>query len=72
MGRIKTVNPRTRAKFAILEPIIFPTARSGLPFKAAWRLTNSSGAEVPNETTVNPITNGDTFKNFANGDRTSD
>jgi len=44
--------------FAIFEPITFPTAISELPSIAAIILTTSSGSEVPNATTVNPITNG--------------
>jgi hypothetical protein len=50
------VIPKTKPKFAILEPITFPRAKSGAPFKAAFKLTMSSGAEVAKETTVIPIT----------------
>ena len=42
--------PKTKPKFAILEPITFPRAKSGAPFKAAFKLTMSSGAEVAKET----------------------
>ena len=47
-----SVMPNTKAKLAILEPITFPKAKSDEPFKAAFILTISSGAEVANETTV--------------------
>lgn len=47
IGRIKTVIPRTSAKFAILEPMTFPIAIPELPLKAAFKLTMSSGADVP-------------------------
>ena len=49
--------PSTSAKFEILEPITFPKAKSGEPFKAEFKLTKSSGADVPNATTVKPTTN---------------
>jgi hypothetical protein len=61
MGRIKIVRPRTKAMLAMLEPITFPMAIPVLPFKAAFKLTKSSGAEVPKETTVIPIRNGETL-----------
>ena len=41
---------------AILEPTTLLIAIEGDPFKAAFRLTKSSGSEVAKETTVNPIT----------------
>ena len=52
------ITPKTKAKLAILEPITFPILirLSSPPFKAAPILTNSSGADVPKETTVIPIT----------------
>ncbi|GGF74716.1 hypothetical protein GCM10011397_17040 [Wenyingzhuangia marina] len=40
----------------MLDPITFPSAKSGNPSKADLILTISSGAEVANETTVIPIT----------------
>jgi hypothetical protein len=61
MGRIKIVSPSTKAIFAILEPITLPMAIPVLPCSAAFKLTKSSGAEVPKETTVIPIKNGETF-----------
>ena len=65
-GRINTVIPRTSAKFATLEPITFPIAIPELPLKAAFKLTISSGADVPKETTVTPIKKGEMFNFFAN------
>ena len=55
--KISAVTPRTKVILAILELIIFPKAMSFLPSKTAYKLTNSSGAEVAKETTVIPITN---------------
>ena len=40
----------------MLEPTTLLIAIDGDPFKAAFKLTNSSGSEVAKETTVNPIT----------------
>lgn len=48
--------PKTKPRFAIFDPITFDIAISADPFKAELRLIKSSGAEVANETTVNPIT----------------
>lgn len=50
------VSPSTKPILAILEPIMFPVAISDEPFKAAFKLTKSSGAEVAKETIVSPIT----------------
>ena len=50
------VIPNTKPIFAILEPITFPNAMSDAPCNAACKLTNNSGAEVANDTTVIPIT----------------
>ena len=60
MARIKSVRPKTKAIFATLEPITFPTTILNFPLKAANKLVNISGAEVPNAITVEPIKNGDT------------
>ena len=46
----------------MLLPMTLPTATSALSVNAACRLTPSSGALVPNATTVNPITRGETRK----------
>ena len=42
--------------FAMLEPTTLFIAIADEPCKAAFKLTNSSGKEVANETTVKPIT----------------
>lgn len=55
-GKIKAVTPKTSPMLAILEPITFPKEISEEPSKAACKLTNSSGADVANDTTVIPIT----------------
>ena len=66
------VIPKTRPIFAMLDPITFPKEIKGYPSIAAWTLTNNSGAEVANETTVNPITILDkwNFKESATDERT--
>lgn len=46
---------------AMLDPTTFPNAKSGEPSRAAFKLTNNSGADVANETTVIPITNLERF-----------
>ena len=50
------VIPNTNAMFAIFDPITLLIAMAGDPSKAACKLTNNSGTEVANETTVIPIT----------------
>lgn len=64
IGSIKAVKPNTNEILAMLEPTTFPMAISGEPCKAAFKLTINSGAEVPKETMVIPITNGESL-NFA-------
>lgn len=64
-GNMKAVRPRTKEIFAMFEPITLPKAISGCPFKAAYTLTISSGAEVAKETTVKPITTIETFIRIA-------
>ena len=49
--------PKTKARFATLEPTMFPRAKSGNPFIADWTLTTNSGAEVAKETIVKPTMN---------------
>jgi len=51
--------PRTRRILAMLEPITLPSAMPGAPFKFADMVTSNSGADVPNDTIVRPITVGD-------------
>lgn len=59
IGKIITVRAKTRAMFAMFDPITLPSAISGCPVIAESRLTISSGAEVPKATTVSPITRGE-------------
>ena len=56
----------TKARLNILLPTTFVIAMSEFPFIVAIKLTPSSGALVPNATTVNPITRGETPKEEAN------
>jgi hypothetical protein len=55
MGYIIVIIPRTSPILAIFDPITLPTAKFENPFRVAFRLTISSGADVANETTVIPI-----------------
>ena len=59
--KITAVHPRTKAMFAIFEPIELPNAILLLPSKTACKLTNNSGAEVAKATTVIPTTKVDIF-----------
>ena len=52
----KAVIPRTRPILAIFDPMTLLIAIEGEPWKAAFKLTKSSGREVAKETTVSPIT----------------
>ncbi len=54
--------PRISKILMMLLPMTFPTATSALLVNAACRLTPSSGALVPNATTVKPITRGEMRK----------
>lgn len=53
---IHALTQSMRRIFDILLPITFPITSSALPFKAENIFTASSGAEVPNATTVKPTT----------------
>lgn len=53
---------------AMFEPMILPRAISVLPLKALSTETTISGAEVPNATTVRPITIGDILNFCASED----
>jgi hypothetical protein len=55
-GKIKEETPRIKKMLKILLPITFPIAISEFPVYAAYVLTINSGADVPNATTVKPIT----------------
>jgi hypothetical protein len=54
------VTPRMRRMFAILEPMTFQRMISLFPLRLAKILTVSSGRDVPNATTVRPMTRLDT------------
>jgi hypothetical protein len=58
-GCTSAVTPRMRSRFETLEPTTLPTAIPGAPASAALTLVTSSGAEVPNPTSVTPMTSGD-------------
>ncbi len=55
IGQIKAETPTISIRLAMLLPTILPTPMSGAPESAASRVTISSGADVPNATTVMPI-----------------
>src|SRR5690606_12454837 len=59
-GTVMAHIPRISRMLTILLPITLATARSGEPCKADKILTVSSGADVPKETTVRPITKEET------------
>ena len=61
----KPADPNTNNKLQIFEPTTFPIEISLFPLKEAIALTASSGALVPNATTVSPIINVDTPNAFA-------
>ncbi len=63
IGKISIVIASTNAILAMLEPTILPTATSECPSTTDCKLTKSSGADVPKETTVIPITSGE-ISNF--------
>lgn len=54
-----------RRIFEIFDPIIFETKSPDSPLAEAIRLTNSSGADVPNARIVRPITIGGIQNFFA-------
>ena len=55
-----------KPKLNMFDHIIFPTDNDQLQFMADIADKNNSGAEVPIASTVNPISNEETLKNFAN------
>ena len=55
MGYIIVIIPRTSPILAMFDPITLPIAKFENPFRVAFKLTISSGADVANETTVIPI-----------------
>ena len=54
-GNSRAVRAPIKLILTMLEPKTFPKAISVCPDNAALVLTNSSGADVPNETIVRPI-----------------
>jgi len=66
IGNINELIPSTSPTLAILDPTTLPMAIGDEPPIAATILTTNSGSEVPNATTVNPITMGDKPKYLAN------
>jgi hypothetical protein len=65
-GNTRELNPRTSPTLAIFDPTTLPTAIVVDPSSEAARLTTNSGNDVPNATTVKPITMVDNPKYFAN------
>lgn len=59
------VTQSIRSILAVFDPMILPSVISLFPRILARRLTVSSGSEVPNATTVKPITRLETPKRFA-------
>ena len=53
------VRPKTKEILAMLEPITLPITITALFSRAAKRLVNISGADVPNAMTVEPIKKGE-------------
>ena len=59
MGEISSVMPNTRPILAMFDPKALPTARLPAPARADINDTRISGAEVPTDTMVMPISRGD-------------
>ena len=55
-GRTRALPPRTTNTLKMLLPTTLLTANKSDPFRTELTLTNSSGALVPSETIVNPMT----------------
>jgi hypothetical protein len=66
IGATIAESQRMKLKLNMLDHIIFPTDNDQLQFIADIADKNNSGAEVPIANTVNPISNEETLKNFAN------
>ena len=54
---IKSIEPKTRERFATLEPITFPITIGPLFSRDTKKVVSISGAEVPNAITVEPMKN---------------
>ena len=64
-GQISDVTPRIKAILAMFDPATFPIAKPDEPTHAACVDTNSSGIDVPNPTTVIPMTIALSFARWA-------
>ena len=64
-GVIRAAMPKIKKVLAMLLPIMFPNARSEALFSPAVTFTKNSGADVPNDTMVRPITTCDIPKRKA-------
>ncbi len=60
--------PKIMNRLKLLLPMMLPKTISFKPSYAANVFTTSSGAEVPNATTVNPIASSETLKRFASAE----
>ena len=56
---MRSIDPKTRDKFATLDPITFPITIEPLFSRETKKVVNISGAEVPNAITVDPIKKGE-------------
>ena len=65
------VPPRMKPKLKILDPMTLPIDISVWPVIAARIVTANSGAEVPNATTVSPITRSEILNEWAISDAAS-
>ena len=66
IGNINELRPNTNPTLAMFDTTTFHIAIGDEPSMAAAILTTNSGNEVPNATTVKPITIGDNPKYLAN------
>lgn len=62
---LSALSPRINKVLNILEPTILPTLRSAAELIAPLMLTDASGALVPIDTSVNPITSGGILRALA-------
>ena len=62
VGIMSALKPEISRVLNIFEPITLPKLKSFKPFIEPIKLTEASGAEVPIETRVQPITSGGIFK----------
>jgi hypothetical protein len=64
-GAAMAASPSVRPKLTRLLPTALPSASDCAPTMAARALTTSSGTEVANATSTNPVTNGESPNCFA-------